>query len=79
MGSLSSKRIPTATQVMAATQFVKDSIAHDKVVIFSKSDCGYCKMAKEVRINIYYFNNAFHILMSNVYFNWSIFISVSIN
>ncbi|KAL5233912.1 hypothetical protein ACI65C_001353 [Semiaphis heraclei] len=47
MGSLSSKRIPSPTQVMAATQFVKDAIAHDPIVIFSKSDCGYCQMAKE--------------------------------
>ncbi|KAF6198354.1 hypothetical protein GE061_008102 [Apolygus lucorum] len=29
-------------------QFVKDSIAQDTVVIFSKSYCPYCKMAKEV-------------------------------
>lgn len=36
---------------MAATQFVKDTIAHDNVVIFAKSDCGYCQMAKEVNIN----------------------------
>lgn len=48
MGSLSSKRTPTPAQIMAATQFVKDAIAHDPIVIFSKSDCGYCQMAKEV-------------------------------
>lgn len=48
MGSLSSKRIPSPTQVMAATQFVKDTIAHDPIVLFTKSDCGYCQMAKEV-------------------------------
>lgn len=29
-------------------QFVKDLIASDVVVIFSKSYCPYCKMAKEV-------------------------------
>jgi len=52
MGSLSSRRIPSPTQVMAATQFVKDAVAHDPIVIFSKSDCGYCQMAKEVRILI---------------------------
>lgn len=47
MGSLSSKKISTPV-VMAATQFVKEAIAHDPIVIFSKSDCGYCQMAKEV-------------------------------
>lgn len=31
-----------------ATQFVTESIAADKVVIFSKSYCPYCQMAKEV-------------------------------
>lgn len=51
MGSLSSKKIPSSNQVMAATQFVKDAIAHDPIVIFSKSDCGYCQMAKEVITN----------------------------
>lgn len=50
MGSLSSKRTPTSTQVMAAIHFVKDAIMHDSIVIFSKSDCGYCQMAKEVNI-----------------------------
>jgi len=50
MGSISSRRISSPTQVMAATQFVKDAIAHDPIVIFSKSDCGYCQMAKEVNI-----------------------------
>jgi len=30
-----------------ATQFVKDAIAHDNIVLFTKSDCGYCQMAKE--------------------------------
>lgn len=50
MGSLSSKKISTPT-VMAATQFVKDTIVHDSIVIFSKSDCGYCQMAKEVITN----------------------------
>jgi glutaredoxin 3 len=31
-----------------AQQFVKDSIAKQRVVIFSKSYCPYCTMAKEV-------------------------------
>lgn len=56
MGSLFSIRIPASFQNMAATQFVKDAIVHDPIVIFSKSDCGYCQMAKEVNIyNIVWF------------------------
>ncbi|XP_064188096.1 glutaredoxin 2 isoform X3 [Anguilla rostrata] len=32
----------------ASTQFVQDVIAHNCVVIFSKTTCPYCKMAKNV-------------------------------
>jgi hypothetical protein len=32
-----------------AQQFIKDNIAKQRVVIFSKSYCPYCTMAKEVR------------------------------
>jgi transposase-like protein len=32
-----------------AQQFVEDNIAKQLVVIFSKSYCPYCTMAKEVR------------------------------
>lgn len=31
-------------------QFVRDTIAKNKVAIFSKTYCPYCTMAKEVRI-----------------------------
>lgn len=34
--------------IAMASTFVKEAIAKDKVVIFSKSHCPYCKMAKEV-------------------------------
>lgn len=34
-----------------AQQFVKESIGKQKVVIFSKSYCPYCKMAKTVKIH----------------------------
>ncbi|XP_025423275.1 glutaredoxin-2, mitochondrial-like [Sipha flava] len=37
---------------MAATQFVKDAIAHDPIVLFTKSDCGYCEMVKEIFDNM---------------------------
>lgn len=36
-------------KIAMATEFVKAAIAKDKVVIFSKSYCPYCTMAKEVR------------------------------
>ncbi|GBP16685.1 Glutaredoxin-C4 [Eumeta japonica] len=29
-------------------QFIKEAISSDKVVVFSKSYCPYCKLAKEV-------------------------------
>lgn len=32
-----------------AAVFVKEAIANNKVVIFSKSYCPYCDMAKEVK------------------------------
>lgn len=53
MGSLSSKKISSPTQIMAATQLVKDAIAHDSIVIFSKTYCSYCQGAKEVKIKSY--------------------------
>lgn len=37
---------------MAAAKFIKEAIANDPIVIFSKSDCGYCQMTKEVKIHI---------------------------
>ncbi|XP_050424859.1 glutaredoxin-2, mitochondrial-like isoform X2 [Adelges cooleyi] len=33
---------------MAAKEFVNDAIAHNHIVVFSKTDCGYCKMTKEI-------------------------------
>lgn len=47
MGALFSSSRGAATTM--ATKFVNDTIASDKVVIFSKSHCPYCTMAKEVR------------------------------
>lgn len=47
MGTLFSSSRGVATTM--ATKFVNDTIASDKVVIFSKSHCPYCTMAKEVR------------------------------
>ena len=41
----------TSSRAMAVTQeFVKQLIAADKVVIFSKTYCPYCTMAKEVNL-----------------------------
>lgn len=39
-------------------EFVKKTIASDKIVIFSKSHCPYCKTAKEVSwiVIIFVFN-----------------------
>lgn len=43
MGSLPAN----PAKIAMATEFVKAAIANDKVVIFSKSYCPYCTMAKE--------------------------------
>lgn len=53
MGALLGKLTILNTPVVvstAARSFVKDSIHQQKVVIFSKSTCPYCTMAKEVSI-----------------------------
>lgn len=47
-----------STDIMAATQFVKDAIAHDPIVLFTKSDCGYCDMVKEVKVQIWHCSSA---------------------
>uniref|UniRef100_R4FME4 Glutaredoxin-2, mitochondrial n=1 Tax=Rhodnius prolixus TaxID=13249 RepID=R4FME4_RHOPR len=44
---LGSSSLPTDMSGPTA-QFVKDAITQDKIVIFSKSYCPYCKMAKDV-------------------------------
>ncbi|XP_059622738.1 uncharacterized protein LOC132265953 [Phlebotomus argentipes] len=46
MGNLFSSRAPVDMSGPVA-QFVRDTIASDKVVIFSKTYCPYCQMAKE--------------------------------
>lgn len=45
MGLFSSKQVVMSE---ATVKLVKDLIASDHVVIFSKTYCPYCKMAKEV-------------------------------
>lgn len=44
MGSL----ISSGKATEMAAKFIADAIAKDKVVIFSKTQCPYCTMAKEV-------------------------------
>lgn len=46
MGSSSTKTYTPETE-----NFVQQSIASDKVVIFSKQSCPYCSMAKKVKID----------------------------
>ncbi|XP_063386495.1 uncharacterized protein LOC134672485 [Cydia fagiglandana] len=52
MGTQISKIIrPTTTKMANSTEiqlFIKDTISKEKVVVFSKSYCPYCTMAKEV-------------------------------
>ncbi|CAG4952032.1 glutaredoxin-C4-like [Colias croceus] len=48
MGSRSSKIISNPTMAAELQQFIKNAVAQDKVVVFSKSYCPYCKLAKDV-------------------------------
>uniref|UniRef100_A0A2M3Z739 Glutaredoxin-2, mitochondrial n=1 Tax=Anopheles braziliensis TaxID=58242 RepID=A0A2M3Z739_9DIPT len=55
MGSLISRAVP-ANMSGPVAEFVKSAIAKDKVVIFSKTYCPYCTMAKEPfkKLNVEY-------------------------
>ncbi|CAH1639170.1 unnamed protein product [Spodoptera littoralis] len=52
MGSLASKSSKMTVSKMANAQeireFIKQAITEEKVVIFSKTYCPYCKLAKDV-------------------------------
>lgn len=48
MGNILNAARPDPVKVEMASKFVKEAIAKDKVVIFSKTYCPYCTMAKEV-------------------------------
>lgn len=53
MGSLISRTKVVADMSGPSALFVKEAIANNKVLIFSKTYCPYCTLAKEVCI---YFN-----------------------
>lgn len=55
MGSIISDLNSSSETTEMALKFITDAIASDKVVIFSKSYCPYCKMAKEV-CTIFFFS-----------------------
>ncbi|KAL4703536.1 hypothetical protein ACJJTC_010156 [Scirpophaga incertulas] len=50
MGALGSKIFGSSVKMVNVEiqNFIKDTVAKEKVVIFSKSYCPYCTMAKEV-------------------------------
>ncbi|XP_045774361.1 glutaredoxin-C4-like [Maniola jurtina] len=50
MGLLGSKISRSSKMANSAEiqQFIKDAISQEKVVVFSKSYCPYCKLAKDV-------------------------------
>lgn len=50
MGTKSSKfvRVSEMASSNDIQQFIKEAISKDKVVVFSKSYCPYCKLAKDV-------------------------------
>lgn len=60
MGIFSSSVKIVADMSGPKAEFVKQAILKDKVVIFSKSYCPYCTMAKEVsHFQIIYFDFTF--------------------
>ncbi|XP_013148303.1 PREDICTED: glutaredoxin-C3-like [Papilio polytes] len=49
MGSLLTKaRTATMASSTEIKQYIKDAVSKDKVVVFSKSYCPYCTLAKDV-------------------------------
>lgn len=48
MGNILNLARSNPENIAMATKFVTEAIAKDKVVIFSKTYCPYCTMAKEV-------------------------------
>lgn len=48
MGNILNSVRSNPENIAMAAKFVSEAIAKDKVVIFSKSYCPYCTMAKEV-------------------------------
>lgn len=48
MGNIFNVARPSPDKIVMATKFVNEAIAKNKVVIFSKTYCPYCTMAKEV-------------------------------
>lgn len=54
MGNILNFARSNPENIAMAAKFVSEAIAKDKVVIFSKTYCPYCTMAKEVRIFKFY-------------------------
>lgn len=52
MGSFTSRLVRTSKMASSTEiqQFIKDAVSQEKVVVFSKSYCPYCKLAKEVSV-----------------------------
>ncbi|CAF4879371.1 unnamed protein product [Pieris macdunnoughi] len=48
MGSRSGKILSNPVMAAEIQQFIKSAVAQDKVVVFSKSYCPYCTLAKNV-------------------------------
>ena len=52
MGSFASKLVRPSKMASSPEiqQFIKEAVSQEKVVVFSKSYCPYCKLAKEVSV-----------------------------
>lgn len=53
MGNILNLARANPENIAMASKFVAEAIAKDKVVIFSKSHCPYCTMAKKVIHGVY--------------------------
>lgn len=55
MGSLLTKaRTATMASSTEIKQYIKDAVSKDKVVVFSKSYCPYCTLAKDVSLVLFF-------------------------
>ncbi|VVD01191.1 uncharacterized protein LOC126977549 [Leptidea sinapis] len=52
MGSKASKILSDPKMAAELQNFIKGAVAQDKVVVFSKSYCPYCKLAKDVFVKV---------------------------
>lgn len=78
MGNILNFARSNPENIAMAAKFVSEAIAKDKVVIFSKTYCPYCTMAKEVRIQslVCIFQKTVFVALLNFASDWILFLSI---